>query len=69
MRHVDLLLFEWFRWLWGLTCDFWTEFDPNTFGLVVEMAGGAFAISTGVFSFCNALEFWRIGMLFLLWKF
>jgi hypothetical protein len=24
-RQVDLVLFERFRWFWGLTCDFWAE--------------------------------------------
>src|SRR5260370_32633398 len=26
------LLFEGVRWFWGLTCDFWAEFEENIFG-------------------------------------
>jgi hypothetical protein len=25
MCQLYFLLFEWFRWFWGLTCDFWAE--------------------------------------------
>jgi hypothetical protein len=33
---LDPILFEWFRWFWGLTCDFWEEFEENIFSLRVR---------------------------------
>jgi hypothetical protein len=32
IRQLYLYLFQWVRWFWDLTCDFWAENAKNNFG-------------------------------------
>jgi hypothetical protein len=32
MRQLDAALFQWVRWFWGLTCDFWAVFEEFFLG-------------------------------------
>jgi hypothetical protein len=48
--QLDLVLFVWFRWFWGLTCDFWAENGGRKIagmeGKLIQRFAGGFLVDS-----------------------
>jgi hypothetical protein len=53
MRQLDLVHFERFRWVGGLTCDFWAKYAKNKFKTLLDGQSDGGGLDDGASGRCD----------------